>query len=221
MTQYTIRAGTQLLQQQHQRKRQDHYADWIAQLGTQQCPAIQTTLYPLWRTKINNHWKEPFWDICLKGQLLAEMQPQTTPNPCGCNSSGPNPGRRHHYLECPVATHIYDTINQQLNMPDIPYRIWTVTPPPAFPKAIWTYICIAAAVAMNNGRKYLYAQTHYANPIQAPHSSLGQQAAHQAIDDFRSLLENNTTHMPQGLPQHTTLAILRWNTAASRWQLHL
>ena len=82
----------------------------------------------------------------------------------------------------------------------MPCRFWTITPPPAFPKAIWAYICIAAAVAMNNGKKYLYAQTHYANPIQAHYSSWGQQAAHQAKDDFISLLEHNTTHMPQGLP---------------------
>ena len=130
------------------------------------------------------------------------------------------PGRQHHFLDCPVATSIYNTIQEQLDERDIPFLIWTVTPPLNFPKYIWAYICLAAANAMNNGRKYLYSQTYHQDPPQGPSSELGHQAGFRAIDDFWSLLDLHTEHMPDGQPEHERLPLLHWNPSASHWQLH-
>ena len=136
LTKYSVQLGTHLLTLNQQEQRQTRYADWIRQISEQPCPPLSTALTPLWRTRLNNYWKESFWDVCLNGQLLADIQAKTCIKPCGCNTSGPMPGRQHHFLECPVATSIYNTIQQQLDEKEIPFLIWTVNTPPNFPKHI-------------------------------------------------------------------------------------
>ena len=106
---YSVRHGTRILTRSDQTVRQTRYDTWLDLLDPELPKTdLERTLTHLWRAKINNCWKLPFWEVIENAQLTAERMRLTSP--CGCASSGPSPGRYHHFVECPPARAIYDTL---------------------------------------------------------------------------------------------------------------
>ncbi len=122
----------------------------------------------LWKLKWDNHFKEVYWRLVFNGLATAErMRQQDYECVCGPVVGG-QPGRRHHYWECPVAQAVVAAMQQQLVgwMSGVlqPHHVLCMrcpgpvqgvggAPGPALHKGVWRVVCLAAINAMDSGRK--------------------------------------------------------------------
>lgn len=122
----------------------------------------------LWKLRWDNHFKEVFWRLVFNGLPTAERM-HMTDRECVCGPvEGGQPGRRHHFWECPVAQAVVGVMQQQLvgwmsgalqshhvlcmRCPE-PAPGAGGAPGPAMHKGLWRVVCLAAINAMDGGRR--------------------------------------------------------------------
>jgi hypothetical protein len=133
-----------------------------------------------WRLKLDNTYKEVFWDLVYKGtpcqERFAKVERDARPPPddpggpikviqhCQCETA---PQTYHHvFWTCPVAKSIRQEIIKHLtysNIPSFPSienlskeALFLAVPPPQVNTRIWHIVCLAALTAMDRGRASLY-----------------------------------------------------------------
>ena len=132
------------------------------------CDAVVAAQKSLWRLRWDNAFKEVYWRLVCDGLPTAERMHQQD---CGCVCGpvvGGQPGRRHHYWECPVAQAVVGVMQQQLvgwmsgalkphhllcmRCPE-PVQGAGGVPGPVLHKGLWRVVCLAAVCAMDSSRK--------------------------------------------------------------------
>jgi hypothetical protein len=213
---YTVRQGTRLLTRADQTARQERYNLWLADVDPGLPPVdIYQVLTKLWKAPIHNKWKLPFWEVIQNAQITAERM--RADSPCGCATSALLPGRCHHFLECPPARAVYDTLENLLAHPNIASNIWTADPPDGYPQNLWSIICLVAVYAIDSGRCYLYRHTTLKG--RPPDVSVGWSARNVATETMWNLLDYYSTRLPPGQPWHAQLPILYWDIDTTRWRI--
>ena len=213
---YTVRQGTRLLTRADQTARQERYNLWLAGIDTELASVnIHQVLTKLWKAPIHNKWKLPFWEVIQNAQINAERM--RADSPCGCATSAPCPGRCHHFLECPPARAVYDTLATLLAQRTIVGNIWTADPPDGYPQNLWSIICLAAVYAIDSGRCYIYRHTTLKG--RPPDVSVGWSARKVATETLWNLLGYYSTRLPPGEPWHAQLPILFWDINTTRWRI--
>lgn len=130
--------------------------------------AVVAAQKSLWRLRWDNHFKEVFWRLVFNGLATAErMHMQGVGCVCGPVVGG-QPGRRHHFWECPVAQAVVGIMQQQLvgwmSGALQPHHVLCMrcpepvpsaggAPGPAVHKGVWRVVCLAAINAMDSGRR--------------------------------------------------------------------
>ena len=160
---------------------------------------------------------------------------------CCCGFSAPD--RLHHFWSCPVAVTLMTDINRCLPFslrPVLRHHLWLTQRPmrPAGPpthlhSGVWRVVCLAAVVALNSSRKFIYARLQ---PRQTPQPDAGRArfppvrrtnvttaACAHAVTHFWNLLQDFCTAgdapvccrlaVPAGHP------FLHWDPGATQWCL--
>ena len=165
---YSVRLGTRLLTEDFVAERAKRYVAFLAAVAPGAPPpadgaaALLAVLRPLWRLNIINEYKEPCWRVVIDGISTSAKMHQ--PQVCGCGAGGALPGRAHHFGECAVARRVLAKIDARLPTPlgaALPTAIWTAAPPPGVNADAWRVVVLAAAHAMNAGRRYLRHKAYY------------------------------------------------------------
>ena len=117
----------------------------------------------LWKLQWDNSYKELYWRLPLDG-LCTAARLHNPHDMCLCGS--PQPGRQHHFWQCPVALAVVQTIldnmpsawcTRSVNRPALLMKhIWLMQPPPGTRRlhpGMWRVVCLAALHAMDVGRK--------------------------------------------------------------------
>jgi hypothetical protein len=132
------------------------------------CDAVVAAQKALWKLRWDNHFKEVYWRLVFNGLPTAERMHQQG---CGCVCGpvvGGQPGRRHHFWECPVAQAVVGVMQQQLvgwvSGTLQPHHVLCMrcpepllgaggVPGPVLHKGLWRVVCLSAVNAMDGGRK--------------------------------------------------------------------
>jgi hypothetical protein len=147
----------------------------------------------LWSLRWDNQVKELMWRLPLDGLANAQRM-HNDMDTCLCGAS--QPGRSHHFWQCPVAEAVMHTISANLpatwcsrpaTRPAVTKsHLWLMKPPPG-PKrmhpGLWRVICLAALNAMDVGRKA-------ANKFRMDHRQPTNVAAPPPADPQQQLITN-------------------------------
>jgi hypothetical protein len=128
---------------------------------------LQRTLQLLWkRVAWHNERKQLYWQLILNALPFASRFPNLRVRECGCHAAGRgNPGRLHHFWECPAAQAVVLVVCTCLEMQQLDRRqLWLMQPPrqlmrfadgvaaPASARKalreVWCVVCLAAMHAM-------------------------------------------------------------------------
>ena len=163
---FRVRHGTQLQLQQSglQQERLQRFAAFEA-LAAPGTPAVAdgsevARLLPrLWQLPWENQHKEVYWRLVLNGLALASRMHGSGPQPCACGSPAPQPDRRHHFWDCPVAAAVRSTLAAQLGgQQPSRQQLWLMRHPAGVHAGVWDAVCLAALAAMDGGRRQLAAR---------------------------------------------------------------
>ena len=170
----------------------------------------------------DNQHKEVFWRLALNGLPLAARMPKDG-QPCSCGTSGPLPGRMHHFWECPVAVAVVSSLEAQLGGQLLaPPNIWLAQPPVGVHTGAWELISLASISAMDAGRRLLYRQ---ASTPDADTTTINRVAAARRhaiarlfilLQDFCSL---NCAPASWKAEMHTSHPFIHWQPDTLSWQL--
>jgi hypothetical protein len=184
--------------------------------------ATAQLLRRLWRLPWDNQHKEVFWSFALNGLPLAARMPKDG-QPCSCGTSGPLPGRMHHFWECPVAVAVVSSLEAQLGGQLLaPPNIWLAQPPVGVHTGAWELISLASISAMDAGRRLLYRQ---ASTPDADTTTINRVAAARRhaiarlfilLQDFGSL---NCAPASWKAGMHTSHPFIHWQPDTLPWQL--
>lgn len=183
--------------------------------------ATAQLLRQLWRLPWANSYKETYWRLALNGLPLAARMPGND-RPCSCGSSGPLPGRRHHFWECPVAAAVVSTLAEQLSgHPLSPANLWLAQPPAGVHEGVWQVVCLASIAAMETGRRLLAKQAaERSDPDgRALATAAGRHAAARTwilLQDFCSLGTAPASWQAEVPPAHP---FIHWQPDTRSWQL--
>lgn len=129
-----------------------------AQLQAQ--PAELMVLFrQLWQLPWENQRKEVFWRLSLDGLPTAARMRMG--EPCACGHLAPD--RKHHFWECDVAVAVRGEVQRGLAGLLSPAalrcdHVWLARcPSPQMHPKLWMVVCLSALLAMNGGRKRLFA----------------------------------------------------------------
>jgi hypothetical protein len=130
--------------------------------------AVATAQRQLWKLKWDNAFKEVYWRLVLNGLATAERMHLQQCN-CVCGPvEGGQPGRQHHFWDCPVAQSVVRVLQQQLVgwFPGAlqPQHVLCMVCPvavgvegaPVLHNGVWRVVCLAAINAMEVGRRAAY-----------------------------------------------------------------
>lgn len=183
--------------------------------------ATAQLLRQLWRLPWANSHKETYWRLALNGLPLAARMTGSD-RPCSCGSSGPLPGRRHHFWECPVAAAVVSTLAEQLSgHPLSPANLWLAQPPAGVHEGVWQVVCLASIAAMETGRRLLAKQAaERSDPDgRALATAAGRHAAARTwilLQDFCSLGTAPASWQAEVPPAHP---FIHWQPDTRSWQL--
>jgi hypothetical protein len=242
---FRVRHGTQLQLQQSglQQERLQRFAAFEA-LAAPGTPAVAdgsevARLLPrLWQLPWENQHKEVYWRLVLNGLALASRMHGSGPQPCACGSPAPQPDRRHHFWDCPVAAAVRSTLAAQLGgQQPSRQQLWLMRHPAGVHAGVWDAVCLAALAAMDGGRRQLAARLLQARqaadgPSSSRHpppppptpAQLVPAAQRHAVARFWDLLQDLCTvgtapaAWQQQLPaEHPFIC---WDVEAHRLRLH-
>ena len=226
---FRVRHGTQLQLGPEQQERQERFTAF-EQLAGASGPdgtppdgsAVAALLPRLWRLPWDNQYKEVFWRLVLNGLPVTSRMGDAVA-PCGCGAPHPQPDRRHHFWDCPVAVAVTASLSAQLGGRLLtPQHIWLAQPPPSIHPGVWEAVCLAAVAAMDSGRR-LMKRRQLATPPAPAGPELEAAASRSAVarlwdllQDFCSVGAAPASWQQQVPPTHP---FMRWQPDAQRWQL--
>jgi hypothetical protein len=166
----TVKDATALLTQAlYQDRKQRHLQYVAAALGTAETqPVVSqglqdllTCLRTLWKMRWSNYYKETFWRLVLNGLPTSERMHLASSSQTGilvdCLCGAHQPGRQHHFWDCPAAQAVVQEIERCLGDGHHVARphLWLLWVPTGAPACIWPVVCLAAVRAMWTARGLL------------------------------------------------------------------
>ena len=124
-----------------------------------QPPELMVLFRQLWQLPWENQRKELFWRLTLDGLPTAARMRMG--EPCACGHLAPD--RKHHFWECEVAVAVRGEMHRGLAGLVSPAalrcdHVWLARcPSPQVHPRLWLVVCLSALLAMNGGRKSLFA----------------------------------------------------------------
>ena len=180
---------------------------------------MMTILSRLWKLPIPNSLKQHFWYCFLDGFPAAARLHRN--QRCGCNGCTRPPDRRHHFLECPLAQTILQTVTSCLPIREganLAAELRLASPPPGVHQGVWGIVDLAAHAAMDRGRQTFTRCLRHEGSTR--NASLLATATSKTIAEFWTCLEE-VTWAPLPPTWRTALAadhpFLRWAPDALRF----
>ena len=116
----------------------------------------------VWDLKWDNQYKEVLWRMVYNGLPTGQRMGNLN-KPCPCGDERDH-DIRHIFWDCPVAVHLRKEVMRSLPpehqsiFNHNPSRLWLMWPiPKGVPREVWTVICLSMLVALDKGRKLLFA----------------------------------------------------------------
>jgi hypothetical protein len=151
--------------------RHDAFVARVRALDTQQpstgaLPEVDAVLARWWRLRVPNTYKEAAWRLTLDAFPTAARMQSSSSHVAGCVACGaPVPDISHHFWTCPVAVVLRHELESQLHAhPGVQLlapggslscaALWLgVKPHHALHQMTWDMVCLAAAHALDVGRR--------------------------------------------------------------------
>jgi len=225
---YSVKLGTQLLTVPAMEERAQRFGRFVEEVGGSLPPdvdaqtAMRLALQKLWRLPLPNALKQPFW-YCFLDAFPTAARLHTRRH-CGCGASGAFPDRRHHFADCPVARAVVETVQRSLparTAANVLADLRTVTTPPGSHGGVWSIVALAAAYAMEAGRRRLSHRV-LATGVRRG-ADLAAEASEVAAEAFWSVLAD-ACRAPLPVSWRTAAPVphpfLGWDAEGACWTVH-